>query len=96
MSDFPRVVSVVTAEAADGDGAPSAKEEFRRYVVRRAAELIRVEFAEATWQAFWHCVVDGRRPAEVAAELGLTVGAVWTAKCRVLKRLREEFGGLLD
>jgi hypothetical protein len=32
----------------------------------------------------------------VAAELGLSVGAVYTAKCRVLSRLREELAGLLD
>jgi RNA polymerase sigma-70 factor (ECF subfamily) len=85
-----------TAAVATGDDNPVEEEEFRRYVVRRAAELIRTDFAESTWQAFWQCVVNGRRPAEVAADLGMAAGAVWTAKCRVLKRLRDEFAGLLD
>jgi RNA polymerase sigma-70 factor (ECF subfamily) len=98
----PGLHSAVPADAvaadavADADDNPIEEEEFRRYVVRRAAELIQAEFAETTWQAFWQSVVEGRRAADVAAVLGLTVGAVWTAKCRVLKRLREEFAGLLD
>ena len=34
--------------------------------------------------------------AEVAAELGLSVGAVYVAKSRVLQRIREEAAGLID
>ena len=33
---------------------------------------------------------------DVAAELGVSVGAVYAAKTRVLARLREELKGLLD
>jgi DNA-directed RNA polymerase specialized sigma24 family protein len=32
----------------------------------------------------------------VAAELGLTVGAVYSAKFRILDRLRQELSGLLE
>ena len=39
---------------------------------------------------------EARRPADVAAALGLTPGAVYIAKSRVLKRLREEFGDLIE
>jgi RNA polymerase sigma-70 factor (ECF subfamily) len=41
-------------------------------------------------------VVSGRPPLEVAAELGLSVNAVYLAKSRVLQRLRTELEGLLD
>jgi RNA polymerase sigma-70 factor (ECF subfamily) len=34
--------------------------------------------------------------AEVAAELGITLNAVYLAKSRVLRRLRAELHGLLD
>ena len=61
---------------------------------RAAVELIRSEFEARTWQAFWLTAVDGRSPGEVAAELGMSRGAVRVAKSRVLKRLREELGGL--
>jgi RNA polymerase sigma-70 factor (ECF subfamily) len=62
---------------------------------QQCVRLIRTEFEERTWQAFWRVTVDGRSAVEVAAELGMTPGAVYTAKSRVLRRLREEFADLL-
>ena len=46
------------------------------------------------WQSFWRTAIDGRTPGEVGAELSMSAGAVRVAKCRVLKRLREELGDL--
>jgi RNA polymerase sigma-70 factor (ECF subfamily) len=63
-------------------------------VLHAAVELIRGEFEGRTWQAFWRTAVEARSPADVAAELGMSPGAVRVAKSRVLKRLREELGGL--
>ncbi len=40
--------------------------------------------------------MEGQPAAEVAAELGLTVGAVCAARFRVLDRLRNELAGLLE
>jgi RNA polymerase sigma-70 factor (ECF subfamily) len=63
---------------------------------RRAAELIRGEFEERSWQAFWLVTCEERAPADVAAALDMTRNAVYVAKSRVLARLREEFAGLID
>lgn len=60
----------------------------------RALELIRGEFEERTWQAFWLTAVEDRRTDEVATELAMTPGAVRVAKSRVLRRLREEMSEL--
>jgi RNA polymerase sigma-70 factor (ECF subfamily) len=65
-------------------------------VFRRGLELIEGEFEPTTWQAFWRVQVEEQSPADVAAALGLTPNAVYKAKARVLSRLREEFGDLLD
>lgn len=62
--------------------------EYRLHLFRRAAEAVRVEFTPANWEAFWQTAVLGRRPADVGAEVGLSVGAVYTAKCRILERIR--------
>jgi RNA polymerase sigma-70 factor (ECF subfamily) len=70
--------------------------EYRRYLLERALQLIQSEFQTGTWEAFRACVVLGKSPAEVAAELGITVNAVYLAKCRVLRRLRQDLEGLLD
>jgi RNA polymerase sigma-70 factor (ECF subfamily) len=63
---------------------------------RRALELVRGEFEERTWQMFWLTVVDDRPPTDVAAQFGVTPVAVRKAKSRVLRRLREEIGDLIN
>jgi RNA polymerase sigma-70 factor (ECF subfamily) len=73
-----------------------AEAEYREVLVRRALELMQREFRPATWKACWEQVVNGRPASEVAAELGLTVNAVYVARSRVLRRLREYLDELLD
>jgi RNA polymerase sigma-70 factor (ECF subfamily) len=58
----------------------------------RALELIRGEFEEVSWKAFWRVVGEGHRPADVAADLGISLNAVYLAKSRILRRLREALG----
>lgn len=70
--------------------------EHHAYVARRALDQIQQDFEPATWQTFWALVMDGRKPAEIAAELGMTRNAVYIAKYRVLERLRQVTEGLLD
>jgi RNA polymerase sigma-70 factor (ECF subfamily) len=63
---------------------------------QRAMELVRAEFEQRTWRAFELTVIEDRSTADVAGELGTTVNNVRQAKSRVLRRLREEMGDLLD
>jgi RNA polymerase sigma-70 factor (ECF subfamily) len=62
----------------------------------RAVELVRGEFEAKTWTAFWRAAVDGHAPAVIAADLNTTAMAVRKAKSRVLHRLRQEIGDLID
>jgi RNA polymerase sigma-70 factor, ECF subfamily len=64
-------------------------------VFHRALGLLRGEFEQRTWQAFWRATVDGLPAPEVAAEMGMTSSAVRMAKSRVLRRLRAELGDLV-
>lgn len=59
-------------------------------LAHRALELVRVEFRPNTWNAFWKTTIEDKHPANVAEELGMSVQAVYTAKSRVLRRLRDE------
>ncbi len=61
---------------------------------QRALAQIRDHLQKNTWDAFWRTTVDGRPATEVAAELGMSPGAVRVAKSRVLHRLRRELGDL--
>jgi RNA polymerase sigma-70 factor (ECF subfamily) len=74
----------------------TAEQEADRSLFHRGLSLIRGEFAERTWQAFWRTAVDGQPAKEVAAELSMSPVAVRVAKSRVLQRLREELGDLID
>jgi RNA polymerase sigma-70 factor (ECF subfamily) len=61
-------------------------------LVRRGVDLVRGEFEATTWNAFWLTAVEERAPAQVAGQLGLSVNAVYLARSRVLRRLREVLG----
>ncbi len=63
---------------------------------RHSLDLVRGQFKDRTWQAFWRVVVAGDKPADVAEDLGMSVAAVYTAKSRVFQRVREELEGLLE
>lgn len=90
-----------TAADPDAIAGPSDldelwESEYRKHLAALALTVMRADFQPTTWRACWETVVAGRPAAEVAAEFGLTVGAVYAAKFRVLQRLREELAGLLD
>jgi RNA polymerase sigma-70 factor (ECF subfamily) len=70
--------------------------DYRSALARRALHLMQADFAPATWKACWETVVQGRAPASVARELGISENAVYIAKHRVLQRLRQELADLLD
>jgi RNA polymerase sigma-70 factor (ECF subfamily) len=71
-------------------------EEHDRHVTQRLLEMIRPQFETSTWEAFQRVALHGVPPDQVAAELGMSVNAVFIAKSRVLCRLRQEGAGLID
>jgi RNA polymerase sigma-70 factor, ECF subfamily len=90
----PNAAVFAALESPDG-AAAFAEEEYRQYLVQRALRLMQAEFHASTWKAFWEFAIRARPAAEVGAELGLSLEAVYTAKSRVLRRLRRELNGLL-
>jgi RNA polymerase sigma-70 factor (ECF subfamily) len=70
--------------------------DFQRHLTVRALQLMQAEFQPTTWKACWEHVVCDRDAAEVARELGISVNAVYVAKSRVLRRLRQELAGMLE
>ncbi len=64
--------------------------EYQRRLAALAMERIKSEFQLNTWRAFWLAAVDGVAVADVAKQMGMTAGAIYVAKSRVLARLKEE------
>lgn len=78
-------------EDSDSGPVPASCE-----LLHRVLKIIRSDFEEKTWRAFWEVVVEGVSPQGAAAKLGMTANAVYVAKSRVLRRLREELGDVID
>lgn len=80
LADTPEV-SAVQSELDD--------ECFReRYL--RAAAIVKVDVSPVTWAAFELTVVQGRTCEEAAESLGKSLGTIYAARSRILKRLQVE------
>jgi RNA polymerase sigma-70 factor (ECF subfamily) len=95
---WPRRAALpLAADLTGSDPADEAQEEeYRCYLVGRALKIMQTDFEPPTWKACWECVVNGRPAADVADELGMSTAAVYIARSRVLRRLREELRGMID
>lgn len=89
-----RLAQLAGPESADPDR--TGDDEAEQALFARALGLIRGEFEERTWAAFWRTAVEGRATRDVAADLSMTPGAVRVAKSRVLYRLRHDLGDLME
>lgn len=63
--------------------------ELRMEIVRWAADQIRAEFTEETWDVFWETSMDRVSIAEMARQTGRSPGAIYVSRHRVLSRLKE-------
>ncbi len=87
-SDFARWLDQVPSpESADSRFFDLER---RRQVFLWAVNEIQSEFRETAWQAFWQTSIEGRDVAVVSRELKLSTGALYVARSRVMKRLREK------
>jgi RNA polymerase sigma-70 factor (ECF subfamily) len=64
------------------------EQEYRQRAFRLVAERVQHEFEGSSWQAFWRTAVEGQAASDVGERLGMSVGAVYTARSRVLTRLK--------
>jgi RNA polymerase sigma-70 factor (ECF subfamily) len=94
-SDAQTRLDQVVADEASGDDDPSGAED-KAIVLRRAVEALLAGCKEETRQAFLRVVVERQAPAEVARDLGISVNAVYLAKSRTLRQLREQYADLID
>jgi RNA polymerase sigma-70 factor (ECF subfamily) len=89
-TEFYRQSLLIPDPAADArSDSDAADDEAVGILYEHALKIVRSEFEERTWQAFWRTVVDGQAPAIIADDLGVTAAAVRQAKSRVLRRLKD-------
>ena len=64
-------------------------QEYRREIFLRAAERVRREVNPKTWLAFEWTVIQNQPVDRVGEKLALSVGNIYAARSRVMKRLKE-------
>jgi RNA polymerase sigma-70 factor (ECF subfamily) len=86
-SEFARLMN----EQPDPGGENTAlfDLEYRRRLFQFAAEIVQEQFEEATWQAFWKTSVEQQPLVDVCGELGMSRGAIYVARSRVMVKLRK-------
>jgi RNA polymerase sigma-70 factor (ECF subfamily) len=81
---------LLASQADESDGADVWELEYQRRLAALAMERIQAEFQQSTWQAFWLTAVEGMTAADAAKQVGISPGAIYVAKSRVLARLKDE------
>ena len=86
-------LELLNQHAASAEDSQLLNQERKQEIFRQAAEKVRPEFADSTWQAFWRTAVDGDSCQQVADDLDLGIGSIYAARSRVMKRLHETVQG---
>jgi RNA polymerase sigma-70 factor (ECF subfamily) len=64
------------------------EQEYRRHLIRAALEIIRPDIEARTFDAFWRTTMEEQEVAVVAETLDLSPAAIYTAKYRIVQRLK--------
>jgi RNA polymerase sigma-70 factor (ECF subfamily) len=83
-------------QAPDAAADDARRQEYERELILWAAELVRSDFRETSWRAFWATQVEGREVADVAAELGVSAGSIYMSRSRILARIRVKVLEILE
>lgn len=77
-------------EDSSGDLSERWELEHQRLLASKAMRIVKQDVEAKTWAAFESTSVVGNDAASTAKELGMSPGAVYVAKSRVIARLRIE------
>ena len=78
---------------AEADPASDVEEwdaQYAQQTLHLAADIVRQQVSEQTWLAFEMTALAGTSGAAVAESLGISVGAVYLARGRVMARLKDQ------
>lgn len=97
LSEVPgRIIGNAPIDSESDEELSELAIEWRRAKFEWAVEQVRREVRDATWQAFRLSAIEQQKAEQVAVELGISIGSVYTAKCRVMARIREKIKRLDD
>ncbi|MGB7345093.1 MAG: sigma-70 family RNA polymerase sigma factor [Pirellulaceae bacterium] len=81
--------SLEQSSPVDAETSQLIDTEYRRQLYLRAASIVRLDVTPATWSAFEMTTLDGVSVEAAAERLDKSVGTIYAARSRVMRRLRE-------
>jgi RNA polymerase sigma-70 factor (ECF subfamily) len=69
--------------------------DYGRLLVQQSMALMEPDFQPATWKALTAVMAQGQTVDQAASSTGVSAWTIYSAKARLMKRLREELNGLL-
>ncbi len=85
----------LTEEMPDASIDAQQAKRYEQELILWAAELVRVEFRETSWRAFWETQIEGRSVADVSEELGVSTGSIYMSRSRIFARIRSHIEEVL-
>jgi RNA polymerase sigma-70 factor, ECF subfamily len=89
MASLEQVETATKSALNDSTVEDAWETEWRQHHMRLAMKAVATEFGAKELAAFQAYAIEGHDAAEVAAEMGMSAGYVYTIKSRILKRLKE-------
>lgn len=90
LEQFEMIVELDRLPDPEPDESIEFEQAYQQRLFLHVAQIVESDVQPQTWAAFWRIEVEGQNPAQVAEELGMTRGAVYVAKSRIIARLRRE------
>lgn len=89
------ILAVLTEHAeVDAETESLIDWEYRRELYLLAAQIVRRDVKADSWRVFELTVIDGMSNQAAAEKLGKSVGTIYTARCRIMQRLRAAIAEL--
>lgn len=92
----PELLDPAHEPAVEDSRSAFEEKEYRTQLVRQMLHILKPQFPPSTWRLFQEFVIDGRDAKKIAVERKVTLGTIYAAKSKVLRRLRQELAELLD
>ena len=83
-SDFLKALTETIDPSIDAE----LQRQYEQELILWAAERVRLEFRESSWQAFWETEIVGRSIADVSEDLRVSIGSVYMSRSRIFARIR--------
>ena len=61
-----------------------------------AAEQVRMDFLETSWQAFWATVIEKKSVEQVAQDLKVSTGSIYMSRSRIMANIRKIIATVLE